>query len=257
MKRLLSLLTLCLAAAGAAVSTGAAAQNQALTVAVAANMQSAFEEIRAEFTRRTGLQVKPVFNSSGRFVAQVMNGAPFDVFLSADMMYPERLHKEGFAAAPPRVYAYGTLVLWTMQPLDLSDWQRLLASPAVRKVAIANPKSAPYGREALNALRNLELEAPLKGKLVFGESVSQTNQYIHSRSVDAGITAKSVVLSPEMKDQGRWVELPGNSYQPIAQGVVVLKHGLDNNPKAAQQFSDFMLSRQARAVLQRYGYTLP
>lgn len=229
-----------------------------LTVAVAANVQYAFGDLQAEFQRQTGHTLKPVFNSSGKFAAQVMNGAPFDVFLSADMEYPQKLHKEGFAAGEPRVYAYGALVLWTMNDnLDLHRWQAALAGPGVAKIAVANPKTAPYGRETMKALAALGIDEALRPKLVFGESISQTNQYIHSRAADAGFTAKSVVLSPEMKGRGRWIDLPRSSYEPIAQGVVVLKHGEQASPKAARQFLDFVLSSRARVIFERYGYLLP
>ena len=227
-----------------------------LTVAVAANVQYAFDDIQAAFKKETGHELKPVYNSSGKFAAQIMNGAPFDVFLSADMEYPEKLHREGFATAP-KVYGYGTLVLWTMKDIDLSDWKAALAAPAVAKIAVANPKTAPYGREAMKALAKYRLDATLASKLVFGESISQTNQYIHSRAADAGFTAKSVVVSPEMNGQGRWIDLPKDAYQPIAQGIAVLKHGLRNNPQLAQQFHDFVLSAKSRAILERYGYLLP
>ncbi|RZI43847.1 molybdate ABC transporter substrate-binding protein [Herbaspirillum sp. HC18] len=248
MKRLIAALLL-------ALSTGAIADT--LTVAVAANMQYAFDDLQAAFTKDTGHEIKPVYNSSGKFTAQILNGAPFDVFLSADMEYPEKLHKEGFAAAAPKVYAYGALVLWTMKDIDLGNWQSALASPAVGKISVANPKTAPYGRETMKALAHFKLDEALKPKFVFGESISQTNQYIHSRSADAGFTAKSVVVSPEMKGQGKWIDVPRDAYQPIAQGIVVLKHGQQNNAKAAQQFLDFVLSAKSRAILERYGYLLP
>lgn len=240
------LLALCLPAAA-----------DTLTVAVAANVQYAFDDIQAEFKKETGHDLKPVYNSSGKFAAQIMNGAPFDVFLSADMDYPEKLHKEGHAAAAPRVYAYGTLVLWTMKDIDLANWKTMLASPAVTKIAVANPKTAPYGRETMKALSQFKIGDALAPKLVFGESISQTNQYIHSRAADAGFTAKSVVVSPEMKGQGKWIDLPRDAYQPIAQGIVILKHGQQNNPRLAQQFHDFVLSAKSRAILERYGYLLP
>lgn len=228
-----------------------------LTVAVAANVQYAFDDIQAEFRKETGHALKPVYNSSGKFTAQIMNGAPFDVFLSADMEYPEKLHREGFAATAPQVYAYGALVLWTQKDIDLGKWQGMLASPAVGKIAVANPKTAPYGRETMKVLAHFKLDEILKPKLVFGESISQTNQYIHSGAADAGFTAKSVVVSPEMKGQGKWIDLPKGSYQPIAQGVVVLKHGQQSNARLAQQFHDFVLSSKARVILERYGYLLP
>ncbi len=228
-----------------------------LTVAVAANVQYAFDDLQAAFQNETGHTLKPVYNSSGKFAAQIMNGAPFDVFLSADMEYPERLHKEGFAIAAPKVYAYGAIVLWTQKNIDLSKWQSVLAGPTVSKIAVANPKTAPYGRETMKALAHFKLDAVLQPKLVFGESISQTNQYIHSGAADAGFTAKSVVVSPEMQGHGKWIDLPKNSYQPIAQGIVVLKHSHQTSPKLAQQFHDFALSAKARTIFERYGYLLP
>lgn len=234
-----------------------AAAADTLTVAVAANVQYAFDDIQEAFKKETGHDLKPVYNSSGKFTAQILNGAPFDVFLSADMEYPEKLHKEGHAAASPKVYAYGTLVLWTMKDIDLVNWRNALASPAVAKIAVANPKTAPYGRETMKALAHYKLDESLAKKFVFGESISQTNQYIHSRAADAGFTAKSVVVSPEMQGQGKWIDLPKESYQPIAQGIVILKHGQQNNPTLARQFHDFVLAAKSRAILERYGYQLP
>lgn len=228
-----------------------------INVAVAANMHYAFDDLHAEFRKESGHDIKPVYNSSGKLAAQIMNGAPFDVFLSADMEYPEKLHKEGFASEAPKAYAYGTLVMWTLKDIDLTQWQNTLAGAAVAKFAIANPKTAPYGRETMKALAYLKLDDKLKNKLVFGESIAQTNQYIHSRLADAGFTAKSVVVSPELKGQGKWIDLPKGSYQPIAQGIVVLRHGQQTNPRIAQQFHDFVLSAKSRAILERYGYQLP
>lgn len=228
-----------------------------LTVAVAASVQYAFSELADTFSKTTGHKIRPVYNSSGKITAQVIHGAPFDVFLSADMEYPEKLDSDGHTAASPKVYANGALVLWTLNDLDLADWPTLLSSAKIRKVAIANPKVAPYGRETIRALTHFNLEAVLRPKLVYGESIAQTNQYIHSRSVDVGFTAKAVVMAPEMRGQGKWVEVPTEAYQPIAQGIVVLKHGQRNNPQLAKQFHDFVLSVEGRSILQRYGYLLP
>lgn len=227
-----------------------------LTVAVAASARYAFDDLQAAFSARTGHVLKPVVGSSGKLSAQIMHGAPFDVFLSADMGYPEKLHAAGFSSAP-KVYAYGALVLWTSHDLALDRWQQLLRSPEIRKIAVASPKTAPYGREAMNLLAHFKLDEAVKPKLVFGESISQVNQYIHSRAVDIGFTAKSVVMSPEMQGHGKWIALPQDAYQPIAQGIAVLRHGQRNQPQAAQQFHDFVLSPPARAILERYGYLLP
>jgi molybdate transport system substrate-binding protein len=230
---------------------------QTLSVAVAANMQYVFDDIKAEFKKETGHEVQAVLNSSGKFVTQIMNGAPFDVFLSADMEYPEHLYAKGFTTAAPKVYAYGSLVLWTMKNLDLSQWQSLLASDSINKIALANPKTAPYGREAMRALSFYKLDGKVQSRLVFGESISQTNQYIHSGVADLGFTAKSVVSSAEMKGQGKWVELPPASYQAIAQGAVILKHGKETKAALAQQFYDFLYSAKVRAILERNGFILP
>ena len=243
--------------AGLLLSVTAPLLADTLSVAAAANVQYAFDELQAEFKKETGHDIKPVFNASGKITAQIMNGAPFDVFLSADMEFPEKLYQERFVSAPPKTYAYGVLVLWTMNDIDLNNWQRTLTSPAVKKIAVANPKTAPYGRETMKALAHFKLDDALRIKLVFGENISQTNQYIHSKSADAGFTAKSAVVSPEMKGQGKWIEMPKDSYQPIAQGAVILKHGEASNPKASKQFFDFLYSAKARAIFERYGYLLP
>ncbi|MDP2783872.1 MAG: molybdate ABC transporter substrate-binding protein [Sulfurimicrobium sp.] len=230
---------------------------ESLTVAVAANVKYAFDDLQDAFRKESGIDIKPIFSSSGKITAQVKSGAPYDVFLSADMEYPKALHREGFAAAAPKIYGYGSLVVWTMNDYDLRNWPALMGSAGVNKIAIPNPKLAPYGREALKALRYLKVYEAVEAKLVYGESVGQTNQYIHSRAADIGFTAKSVVVSPEMKGQGKWVDVPRDAYEPIAQGVVILKHGRETNAAAAAKFYDFLASAKARAIFQQYGYLLP
>lgn len=239
-----------------AVSFSATAA-QPLTVAVAANVKFVFDELKAEFKKSTGIEVNGVFASSGKINAQIKSGAPYDVFMSADMEFPQALHKEGFAVTAPRVYARGVLVLWTMQPLDMSEGLRVLTNPAVKKVAIANPRLAPYGREAMRALDYFKLRAAVEPKLIYGESIAQVNQYIDTKSVEIGFTSKSVVLAPQMQGRGKWAEVPRESYQPIEQGVVMLKHGAETNAVAAKQFMEFMASENARGILQKFGYILP
>ncbi|MFZ6819906.1 molybdate ABC transporter substrate-binding protein [Undibacterium sp. Ji22W] len=228
-----------------------------LSVAVAANVQFAFNDLKEEFKKQTGHDLKGVFNSSGKFVSQIANGAPFDVFMSADMDFPNHLHQQGFSASVPKIYAYGSLVLWTTKNLDLQSWQRLLRSEKIQKIAVANPKTAPYGKETIRALKFYKLDAAIESRLVYAESISQVNQYVHSGVVDLGFTAKSVVVSAEMQGRGLWIELPVDSYTPIAQGVIVLKHGLENAPQASQQFYDFLSSAKAKAILQKNGYAVP
>ena len=249
------LLTACALLLPLGVTTAAGAAT--LTVALAANVQYAFADLRQAFHQQTGDELQPVIGSSGKLSAQVLNGAPFDVFLSADMDYPDKLHAAGYAVAAPKPYAYGALVLWTMNDLDLSDWQRALAAPRVSRIALANPRTAPYGRETLDLLRHFKLEQALQPKLVFGDSISQTNQYIHSKAATAGFTAKSVVLAPQLRGQGKWIDLPRDAYRPIAQGAVILRHGQQHQPELAQRFYDFLYGPTARAILERYGYLLP
>lgn len=228
-----------------------------ITVAGAANVQFTLDDLKAEFTKETGVSVKTVIGSSGKLTSQVENGAPFDVFLSADMKYPSKIFKDGFSSNAPKVYAYGVLVLWTMKDLDLSKGINVLSDTSIQKVALADPKLAPYGREAVNALKFYKLYDQLQKELVLGESISQANQFITTGAADIGFTAKSVVVAPNMKDKGKWIEVDPQSYKPIAQGVIVLKYAEQNHSKEAHEFYDFLFSAPAQEIFKRYGYKLP
>lgn len=238
-------------------ATSPASASEPLTVAVAANVKFVFDELREEFKKSTGIDANGVFASSGKINAQIRSGAPFDVFMSADMEFPEALYKEGLAIAPPGVYAQGVLVLWTLHPYDLTQGMKVLTNADVKKIAMANPKLAPYGREAIRALDYYKLRGEVESKLIFGESIGQVNQYIDTQAVEIGFTAKSVVLAPQMQGRGKWVEVPKTSYQPIEQGIVVLKHGAETNAASAKRFMEFMASSKARNILEKFGYILP
>ncbi len=228
-----------------------------LTAAVAANVKYAFDNLAVEFKNETGIKVQGVFGSSGNITSQVKGGAPFDVFISADTGYPEALYKDGLATTKPKVYAYGVLVLWTTKDLDLSRGLPLLTDAKVQKIAIANPKLAPYGREAINAMEHFKLRAAIEPKLVYGESIAQTTQFIDSGAADIGFIAESIVLAPEMAGKGKWVEVPKGSYKPIAQAVAVLKHGAETQSESAHKFVGFLFTPKARAIFEKYGYGLP
>ena len=243
--------------AGLLALNGFAYAAEPLTVAVAANVKFVFDELKTEFKKSSGVDVNAVVASSGKITAQIKSGAPYDVFMSADMDFPAALYKDGYAVTEPKVYARGALVLWTLQPLDLTQGLAVLNSPAVKKVAMANPKLAPYGAEALRALEHFKLRAAVEPKLIYGESIAQVNQYIDTQAAEIGFTAKSVVLAPQMQGHGKWVELPKDSYRPIEQGMVLLKHGAETNALAARQFVSFMASAQARGILEKFGYVLP
>lgn len=233
------------------------AHAEPLTIAIAANLKYVFDDLAVEFKKETGIETQSVLNASGKIVTQIRHGAPFDVFMSADMEYPEELYKEGFAVTAPKPYAYGLLVLWSKTEADLSKGVTGLADLAVAKVAIANPKVAPFGKQSLKAMEFYKVKAAIEPKLVYGESIAQVSQYVDSKAVDVGLTAKSIVIAPEMAGKGKWVPVPEESYEPIAQGMVILKHGIDTNADAARKFYDFVQSEKARAIFAQSGYKLP
>ena len=229
--------------------------NQQITVAAAANVQFAMNELKTEFTKETGIDVSVIIGSSGQLTAQIKNGAPYDVFISADMKYPETLFQDKAAVDSPRVYADGSLVVWTMKrKIKFDKNLTILLSGKINKIALANPRTAPYGAAAVEALKHFNLYNKVKDKLIYGESIAPTNQFIYSKAADAGFTAKSVVLSPQMKAKGRWMEIDTNSYKPIEQGCVLLKYGYDNHKNESIKFYNFLFSKKAKKILLKYGY---
>ncbi len=227
-----------------------------ITVAATANIGSALEELKVEFEKDSGDKLKVIIGSSGKLTTQIENGAPFDIFMSADMKYPQTLFEEGLAAQAPKVYAYGVLVLWSTKNLDLSTGVNVLTGPEIKKIALANPQVAPYGREAVNVLKYYKLYSDVTKRLVYGESIAQANDFISTQSADIGFTSKSTVLSPDLKDKGVWTEIPAESYNRIAQGMIILKHGKKNNLETAQKFYDFVFSAKAKSILKKYGYLI-
>jgi molybdate transport system substrate-binding protein len=235
------------------LTIAAFAQKEFVTVAVAANAQYAMKEIKAKYEQQTGQKINLIIGSSGKLTAQIKEGAPFDIFLAADLEYPNALHKGGFTQAQPRIYGYGELVLWTLKNIKPLNLDALLL-PQVKAVAIANPKLAPYGEAALHVLKYHKLYEKVKPRLVYGESISQLSQYIGSGAADLGFTAKSVVLSPELQGKGSWVALDPKSYTPIAQGAVLLKKAEGRNRAGAEKFYNYLFSDQAKAIFGKYGY---
>jgi molybdate transport system substrate-binding protein len=196
--------------------------------------------------------VQTAYGSSGNFYAQIRNQAPFDIFLSADAEYPRKLIAEGIGARDSLfVYAAGRIVVWVpaSSPLDPAT---ALRAASVRHIAIANPQHAPYGRAAEAALRSLGLYDSIAGKLVLGEDVAQTLEFVQSGAADVGIVALSLALAPPVRGQGRYWEVPGTAYPKIEQGGVVLK-----DSQAAREFRSFLLGAGARRILKQYGFSLP
>lgn len=229
-----------------------------VTVAAASDLTYAMNEIATNFEKETGCTVRVSFGSSGNFLTQIENGAPFDVFFSADIAYPRKLESEGLAApGSTYLYAVGKIVLWVSKDskLDLTNGLASLRDPSVKKISIANPAHAPYGRAAEEALRTAGVYDAVKDRLVLGENISQAAQFVQSGNADAGILALSLAASPAMKDEGRYEIIPENLYTPIQQGVVVTRAAA--NPKAARMFLDYTKIPATAATLERFGFTLP
>lgn len=229
-------------------------QDDKLTIAVAANLQFAIEDLVEKFSEQTGLECEIIIGSSGKLTAQIVEGAPFDLFLSADLKYPKTLYESGFTEFEPDIYAYGNLILWTLRN-DIEPDLASLTKKDVQHIAIGNPKTAPYGVSAMEVIKRVGIHASIRHKLVFGESVSQTNQFIISQAADLGFTSKSVVMSPQMHKQGSWKEIDKSLYQPMAQGMVILKARKAFRTKSIQ-FRDFILSEEGKEILHKFGYQI-
>jgi len=225
---------------------------QDLRVAVAANMQGVIKVLGKDFKQKTGIGIEPIVGSSGNLSTQIKNGAPYDLFLSADMGFPESLFKEGFSLKQPEVYAYGSLIICSTQNIGFENWERVLLSSRIKKVAIANPAIAPYGKAAEESLKLKGILDNIKSKLVTGESISQVNTYITSGVVDVGFTTRALIKDAEGKTVLYWKEIDPKSYAPIKQGMIILKQTKES--EKAQKFYDYMLSPAAKAILKEYGY---
>lgn len=241
----------------ASLAFASAIMAQTITVATAANMKYAANDIAKAFTQESGIGVKIITGASGKLTQQIMSGAPFDVFLSADVEYPAKLAQNGFTTTPAQVYAYGSLVLWSNTGIDLSKGVAAVADAKVQKIAVANPKTAPYGIEAMNTMRYYKVDGAVSSKLITAESISQVGNYVSTKAVDLGFIAKSIVLSPEMKNVGQWIEIDPKSYNTIDQAMVGLKNASPENQIAAKKFLRFMSSAKAQAILKESGYALP
>lgn len=228
---------------------------QDLSIAAAANVRFALEEIEKAFEAKTKLKVEVNYSSSGKLSTQIAQGAPFDVFVSADEEYPQALQKAGMTANTPKVYAQGSLVLWTAQTgLELKPDGKILLNAKVKKIAVANAKTAPYGRAAIEWLKKKGLYTRVENKLVYGESIAQTTQYIMAGACEVGLTAKSLVLSEEMKGKGTWIEIDHKLYEPIRQAAVITTYGQKQHYTVSRKFFDFLFSPEAKKIWKKYGY---
>lgn len=231
---------------------------QSLRIAAASDLQFALADLAASYEKQSGAKLAITYGSSGNFYAQIQNGAPFDLFFSADTSYPQKLIETGLADPDSRyTYAFGRIVLWfpPESPLIPANFQwNTLLDARIQKIAIANPEHAPYGRAAVAALQKAGIYERVKSKLVYGENISQAAQFVQSGSAQAGILALSLTFAPAMKSGQIW-EIPRNLYPPLEQAVVLMKSS--GNKPAARAFLAFLRSESARTTLARYGFTLP
>lgn len=231
---------------------------QEITVAAASDLQAAMPEIAARFQKETGKTVKLIYGSSGNFFQQLQNGAPFDVFFSANLDYARKLEAAGLTE-PGSFYQYATgkIVIWVANDskVDISSGLQSLLNPSIKKIAIANPQHAPYGQAAVAAMKKENVYDKVAGKFVLGENIAQTASFVVSGSADAGIVALSLALSPNMKDKGRYTEIPDAEYPPIEQACVILKSSLQKD--VAKSFVNFIGTSAVADLFRAYGFAVP
>jgi molybdate transport system substrate-binding protein len=238
-----------------------AAAQAPLRVAAAADLEPVLPPILAQFEQQTGLRIDATYQASAMLTTQIENGAPFDLFLSADIAFPQRLIDKGAADATgfanphaPIPYARGTLVLWTREDSHLPPPSlTLLSDPILKRLAIANPDRAPYGRAAVAALHSLHLYDALKPRLVTAENIAQAAQFVDSGNADAGLISLTSALTPRLSATGRYFVIPRDLYPPIEQGAVIVS--ATHQRAAAQRFLEFLLSPAVQAELQKSGLT--
>jgi molybdate transport system substrate-binding protein len=231
---------------------------QELTIAAAADLQFAMQDISTRFQQKASNHIKVIYGSSGNFTQQIQNGAPFDMFFSANLDYPKQLEASGLTEPGSFFkYAKGKIVVWVTNDskVDVHSGLQALLAPSVKKIAIANPQHAPYGKAAVSAMQTEGVYEKVKDKLVLGENISQTASFVVSGSVDVGIVALSLALSPNMKDKGRYAEVPGTDYPPIEQACVILRSS--KNMAVAKAFLDFLKTDDIKVLLQSYGFEFP
>lgn len=250
---------LCILLAGVSAANRAAAQQKPaeLTVAAAADLSSALTQIAEAYQRKTGTRLKLSFGASGLLAQEIQNGAPFDVFLSADMDYPRQLVSSGDAEGRSLLqYARGKLVLWVPPDshLDLErNGMNVLLDPTVKTIAIANPQHAPYGLAAVAALKHAGIYDQVKDRLVLGENVSQAAQFVESGNAQAGLVALAHARAPGMSGKGKYWEIPAADYPALAQGVVILSHS--QHKREGEDFLKYLDSPAAGEMLRKYGFS--
>jgi len=232
------------------------AHAEKITIAAAADLKFAMDEIVTGFKQsRPGNEVEVVYGSSGKFNTQIQQGAPYDLYFSADIAYPLELVKQGLAASEAKPYAFGRIVLWSNSMDATKMTLSSLTDPKITRIAIANPKHAPYGKRAEEALLACDQWDRVQSKLVFGENIAHTAQFVQTGNAQVGIIALSLALNSELAKKGGYYLIPENLHKPLKQGFVITKRGADK--LLAKQFADYMGSKSARRIMTKYGFVLP
>ena len=229
-----------------------------ITVATATAMNFAMKELSEKFEKKSGIHVNPSFGSSGKFFSQIQNGASFDLFFSANLDFPKKLEEAGIAVPGTLAkYAEGRLVLWVPATSDIAVeyGMEALLDPGIKKIAVPNPKHAPYGKAAIAALEHHRIYDRVKDKLVSAENTFQAAQFVQSGACDIGLIALSLALNPSMKEAGRYWEVPSDAYAKLDHGAVILKSS--RYPKEAQAFLAFVQDEEGQEILGRYGFVPP
>jgi molybdate transport system substrate-binding protein len=230
-------------------------QSQTIKIAAAADLRYALDEVVNEYEKSiVGTNIEVVYGSSGNAFTQIVNGAPFDIFFSADILYPQKLKEAGLTHNEPILYAIGRIVLWSAQ-LDVSKGLSVLADYPNIKIATANPDHAPYGQRAIESLKFYKLFGKAEKQLIYGENISQAAQFCLTGNADAGLIALSLALSPAMSNQGKYFLIDEKAHRPLEQAYVLLNHAKEN--KQALSFAGFIESKSAKTIFGKYGFTLP
>jgi molybdate transport system substrate-binding protein len=239
------------------IFVSAVGSSQELGIAAASDLQFVFKEIGERFEKQTGNSLRVSFGSSGNFYAQIQNGAPFDLFFSADLDYPQKLEAQGLVE-PGSIYQYarGKIVLWIPNEVAIDPAQglKVLLDPKIKKISIANPAHAPYGRAAVAAFKSAGIYEKIADKLIFGENISQAAHFVASGNADAGILALSTALSPMIGPRGKYFVIPLDAYPPLDQGALILKASAKK--EQARCFLDFIQSPEIIDLMKQYGFEL-
>jgi molybdate transport system substrate-binding protein len=232
-----------------------AIQARTVKIVAASDLRFALDEIISIYKNQTsGANIEVTYGSSGIAYTQIANGAPFDMYFSADIVYAEKLKLAGFTLTDPKIYGLGRIVLWSAS-LDVSKGLDVLKEKQHFKIATANPEHAPYGQRSVEALKYYRLYERVEKQIIFGENISQAAQFCLTGNADAGLLALSLVLSPPMIKHGKYFLIDDRSHRPLEQAFVILKHAKEN--KLAFAFADFITTRPARSIFEKYGFTLP